>query len=395
MADVAKAAVVHDFFVAEGGGERVAIEFARLLPSALVHTSFFDAARFGDRIDPSRVHTWPLQRVLGPTPRFRQLLPLYPAWFSLVDLRDADLVVGSSVAFTNAVRTGRDALHVSYVHTPMRYAWDLDAYLAGSSYSAGARLAARTVRPALRRWDRWAARRPDVLVANSATVQERIRRLWDRESEVIHPPVDTAEVALGETDDGFLLVAARLLAYRRIDLAVAAATALGRELVVVGDGPERGHLEAIAGPSVRFLGHVDRATVVDLFRRCHAYLVPGVEDFGIAPVEAMAAGKPVIAFRAGGATETVVEGRTGLFFDEPTPEALARAIVELDGLAFDTLAIRAHAQTFDTSVFRERFYSLLERLGFPRASLAGRPFNSRAAPRSRTFGSDDRTESGP
>jgi len=368
-----RCAVVHDFFVPERGGERVAVELAQLLPSATVYTSFFEPRQFGDRIDPSRVRTWPLQRLLGPTPRFRSLLPLYPAWFSALDLRDYDLVVGSSVAFTNAVRTRADALHVSYVHTPMRYAWDLETYLAGSSHSTASRLAARTVRPMLQRWDRWAARNPDVLVANSATVRERIQRLWRRDAEVIYPPVDVAGIPLSLRDDGFLLVAAHLLAYRRIDLAVAAATALGRELVVVGDGPELGRLRLTAGPSVRFLGRVDRSTLVDLFARCHAYLVPGVEDFGIAPVEAMAAGKPVIAFRFGGATETVVEGRTGIFFERQEVAALAEAIERLDGLVFTPTAMRARAQEFDTSVFRGAWRELLARLGVDPAVLAPPP----------------------
>lgn len=358
-----RAAIVHDFFVPERGGERVALELARLLPSATVYTSFFDPGQFGDRIDPSRVRTWPLQRLVGPTPHFRSFLPLYPTWFSLLDLRDYDLVVGSSVGFTNAVRTRPDAIHVSYIHTPMRYAWDLDTYLAGSSDSRIAAAAARAVRPTLQRWDRWAARKPDVLVANSATVQERIRRLWRRDAEVIYPPVDVAEIPLSTHDDGFLLVAARLLAYRRIDLAVQAATAAGRELVIAGDGPERRRLQAMAGPTVRFLGQVPRDRLVDLFGRCHAYLVPGVEDFGIAPVEAMAAGKPVVAFRAGGATETVVEGSTGVFFDEPSAEALSRAIADVDQIAVDPALIRARAEQFDVSVFRERFTALLLRLG--------------------------------
>ncbi len=366
----ARSAVVHDFFIAESGGEAVAVELARLLPSASVYTSFFDHRIYDARIDRRRVRTWPLQRALGPTRRFRSLLPLYPAWFSWLDLRDADLVVGSSVAFTNPVRTRPGALHVSYVHTPMRYAWDLDTYLAGSGAGPVARVGARTIRPALRRWDRWAAQRPDVLVANSATVQERIRRLWGRDAEVIHPPADVDGIPLGTRDDGFLLVAARLLAYRRIDLAVAAATALRRELVVVGDGPEATRLRAAAGPSVTFRGTVDRATLVDLFGRCHAYVVPGVEDFGIAPVEAMAAGKPVVAFRRGGATETVVEGATGVFFDEPTPGALADAIERVDALGVDPAALRAHATGFSTAVFRSRMRDLLLRHGADPGLLA-------------------------
>ena len=190
---------------------------------------------------------------------------------------------------------------------------------------------------------------------------------------MIYPPVDVAGISVSTRDDGYLLVAARMLAYRRLDLAVAASTALGRELVVVGDGPERGRLEALAGPTVRFLGRVDRPTLVDLFARCHAYLVPGVEDFGIAPVEAMAAGKPVIAFRAGGATETVVEGRTGIFFERQEVAALAEAIERLDGLVFTPATIRARAQEFDTSVFRARWRELLARFGVDTAVFAAPP----------------------
>ncbi len=358
-----RVAVVHDFFVPDRGGERVAIELARILPHATVHTSFFDAATFGDRIDPARVRTWPFQRLFGPSPRFRAFLPFYPIWFSLLDLRAFDLVISSSVAFTHAVRTRPDATHISYIHTPMRYAWDLDTYLAGSSDSVPAAIAARTLRPLLQRWDRATARRPDVLIANSAIVRERIRSLWGRDAEVIHPPVDVDAIPLSTRDDGYLLIAARMLAYRRIDLAVTAASRAGRVLMVVGEGPEAARLKAMAGPTVHFLGHVDRPTLLDLFSRCHAYLVPGVEDFGIAPVEAMAAGKPVIAYASGGATETVIDGVTGLFFTEQTVDALADAIERLEGMAFNRLVIRARAEEFASPVFQERFRELLAQVG--------------------------------
>ena len=359
-----RAAVVHDFFVQDGGAERCAIELCGLLPSATVHTTFFDGRRFGDRIDPARVRTWPLQRVLGPTRHFRALLPLYPAWFSLLDLRAYELVVSSSIAFPKAVRTSPSALHVSYVYTPMRYAWDLDRYLAGSSFGLPARTAARVARPLLRAWDRRTGRGPDVVVAISEEIRRRIARLWGRESRLIYPPVDTDAIPLSQTDDGFLLVAARLLAYRRVDLAVEASRLLGRELVVVGDGPERGRLEALAGDGpVRFLGHVPRTELLDLFGRCHAYLVPGLEDFGIAPLEAAAAGKPVVAFRGGGALETVRDGVTGVFFDRPDARALAAAIERLDATVMDGRAIRLHAERFDTRVFRAEWRSLLAELG--------------------------------
>jgi glycosyltransferase involved in cell wall biosynthesis len=364
-------AIVHDFFVQDGGAERCAVEFSRLLPNASVHTSFFAGSTFGDRIDPDRVHTWPLQRLVGPTRRFRTFLPLFPIWFAALDLRDQQLVLSSSSAFAKAVRTGAGGLHISYVYTPMRYAWDLEGYLDQSSYSMGTRLGARTIRPMLQRWDRWTAGRPDVVVAISETVRARIKRVWGRTSELIYPPVDVDQIPFAPRDDGYLLVAARMLGYRRLDLAVQASNRLDRELIVVGDGPERARLEAMAGPKVRFLGRVDRDRLLDLFSGCHAYLVPGEEDFGIAPVEAMAAGRPVVAYRGGGVQETVVDGLTGTFFDDRTPDSLAAAIERIDGMTFDPASLRAQAERFDTTVFLAAWRALFGRLGVD-ASLYSR-----------------------
>jgi glycosyltransferase involved in cell wall biosynthesis len=243
----------------------------------------------------------------------------------------------------------------------MRYAWNLEGYVAGSSVSLPARLGARVLRPWLRRWDRAAGRRADVLVANSGAIRDRLKQLWGREAEVIHPPVRVAEIPVSTHDDGFLLVAARMLAYRRLDLAVEAANRLKRDLVLVGDGPEAGRLRALAGPTVRFEGRLDRPALNDLFARAHAYLLPGEEDFGMAPVEAMAAGKPVVALRAGGALETVVDGRSGVLFDRPTTDDLVAAIEQLETFAWDPAAIHEHALGFDRAAFRRRFVALLER----------------------------------
>jgi glycosyltransferase involved in cell wall biosynthesis len=204
--------------------------------------------------------------------------------------------------------------------------------------------------------------RPDVLVANSGAVRDRIKRAWGRDAEVIYPPVRLAGIEISDRDDGFLMVAARLLAYRRIGLAVEAANRLGRELVVVGDGPEGSRLRALAGPTIRFTGRLDRGALADLFARCHAYLVPGEEDFGMAPVEAMGAGKPVVALRAGGAVETVIDDATGVLFDAPTVDSLVAAIERSDSMTFDRTAIRANAERFGVDVFRRRFVELLARL---------------------------------
>jgi glycosyltransferase involved in cell wall biosynthesis len=202
-----------------------------------------------------------------------------------------------------------------------------------------------------------------VLVANSNAVRDRIQRFWGRDAEVIHPPVAFDDINVSCSDEGYLLVVSRLLAYRRIDLLVEAASRLGQRLVVVGDGPQASTLRAAAGPSVTFTGRVSRAEVVEHLEHCHAYVVPGEEDFGIAPVEAMAAGKPVIAYRAGGALDTVVDGKTGVYFDQPTPKSLIDAIAVLDQMTFDPQAIRANAERFSALVFRRRWVELFERLG--------------------------------
>jgi glycosyltransferase involved in cell wall biosynthesis len=361
----ARSALVHDHFVGPGGAEQVVLELARLLPRSDFFTSFVDPPNPAE-LDGRAIHAWPLQGMEAARRHYRSFLPLYPVWFEALDLRRFDLVVSSSSSFSKAVRTRGDARHIAYIHTPMRYAWDLDAYLRHSSISMPGRLGARMLRPMLRRWDRRTASRPDILIANSTAVRDRIRRYWNRDAEVIPPPVRLEDLNVSTRDDGYLLIVSRLLAYRRIDLLVSAASRLGRELVIVGEGPELRSLRALAGSSVKFVGRIERSDVAAYLENCHAYVVPGAEDFGIAPVEAMAAGKPVIAFRAGGALDTVIEGKTGVFFDRQTPGALADAITQLDATSFDGAAIRANAERFTPDVFRERFLALFERLGVDR-----------------------------
>lgn len=356
-------ALAHDYFVQDGGAERVAIELARMFPDAPVHTTFFERDRFGGRIDPSRIRPWALAGRVPASPWFRPLLPAYVAYFSRLEVPAARLVISSSSTFARGVRAKPPAIHVAYVHSPLRFAWDVQGYLAHSSFPAAARIGLRMAAPGLRRWDRWAGRRADVVVANSANIRRRIREAWRRDSVVIHPPVDVARREISRETEDFYLVASRLLAYKRVDLAVRACALLDRPLVVVGDGPERSRLERLAGPRTQFLGHIDQARVEDLQRRCRGLLVPGVEDFGIAAVEAMGVGKPVVAFAAGGALETVVDGRTGVLFDRATPAALAAAIERLESRAIDPAVARDRALDFDVAVFHQRWQELLAEHG--------------------------------
>lgn len=356
-------ALVHDYFVQDGGAETVALELAAMFPRALVHTTWFERARFGSRLDPNRVRPWALERVLRPSPWFRPLLPAYIANFSRLEIPATRLVLSSSSTFARGVRARPPAIHVAYVHSPLRFAWDVDGYLDRSSFPTAARMGLRIGAPLLRRWDRWAGRRPDVVVANSVNVQRRIRSAWGRDSSVIHPPVQVTRSRLSTADDGYYLVATRLLAYKRVDLAIAACDRLGRELVIVGNGPERARLERIAGPRTRFEGHVERERLEDLLASCHALITPGIEDFGIMTVEAMAVGKPVIAYASGGALETVIDGRTGILFEPSTVEALASAIERLEASDLDPVAGRERAMEFDVSMFRARWSVLLAELG--------------------------------
>lgn len=356
-------ALVHDYFVQDGGAEAVALELAAMFPGALVHTSWFERARFGGRLAPERVRPWALERVLRPSPWFRPLLPAYIANFSRLEVPASRLVLSNSSTFARGVRARPPAVHIAYIHAPLRLAWDIDNYLARSSFPAAAKAGLRMGAPLLRRWDRWAGRRPDVVVTNSVNVQRRIRSSWGRDSFVIYPPVNVTRSRLSTADDGYYLVATRLLAYKRVELAIQACARLGRDLVVLGDGPERARLERMAGPRTRFEGHVDKTRLEQLLASSHALITPGIEDFGMMAVEAMAVGKPVVAFAAGGALETVIDGRTGILFESATPSGLAAAIERLEASNLDPAAARERAMEFDVAVFRARWSALLAEVG--------------------------------
>ena len=274
-----------------------------------------------------------------------------PLAFEQFDLREYDLVISASSACAKGVITRPDTVHLCYCHTPCRYIWDLY-----HDYTEGLRTRSLIAPIAhwLRLWDRISSDRVDHFIANSREVAGRIRKHYRRDSEVIYPPVDVELVVPnGKPPEDFYLVVSRLVPYKRVDLAVAAATQLGRRLVVVGNGPERRRLESIAGPSVEFRGHLPDEEVADLLARCRAFIFPGHEDFGIAPVEAQAAGRPVVAYARGGALETVVEGVTGVFFPTQSVEALMEALHRLEGGRFDPGACRRNAERFGAERFRE------------------------------------------
>ncbi len=355
-----RVAFVHDFLTQFGGAERVLLELRLLYPDAPVYTSIYAPSAFGGAFDRVDVRTTWLQRIPLGRRAFRALVTLYPRAFESLDLSAYDLVISSTTSFAKGVRTRPQTLHVCYMHTPTRFLWSGDDQVR-AAVPGPLRPIFDAALPGLRGWDLEAAQRPTRIVANSHNVAERIRRTYGRESDVIPCPATLAGFAPSDEVEDYFLVASRLLAYKRIDLAVAACAMIGAPLVVIGDGPDERRLRGIASPQTRFLGHVGDDERRRLFARARAVIVPGVEDFGLVPIEAAASGRPTVAFGAGGALETVVEGATGIFFREPTAEALAAALRSLSQLTFDRSTLTARASAFSPDRFRREMGALIDR----------------------------------
>lgn len=354
-----KIAIVHDYLNQMGGAENVVEVFHDMFPSAPIFTSIYIPENVSDKFRTADIRTsfmqkLPLARKFG-----RHYLATYPYAFELFDFAGYDVVLSSSSAFAKGVITGPDTCHICYCHTPMRFAWDYFSYIERERLSAPVRLILPYVVHRVRRWDEITANRVDHYVANSHEIERRIRKYYRRNATVICPPVDTQKFQISEQDDGYYVIMSRLLAYKRIDLAVEAANMLKVPLKIIGNGRDEDRLKSMAGPTVEFLGRLSDKDVVDCLQRSRALIFPGREDFGIVPVEAMACGKPVIAYGRGGALDTVIDGETGVFFHEPTPESLAEAIRAFDPAEYEPGAIRRHAETFDTSVFRRKMSAFI------------------------------------
>jgi glycosyltransferase involved in cell wall biosynthesis len=373
-------AVVHDYFTQMGGAEKVAEELMRMLPQATLHSTVALPDRMPPGLDGLPVVTTWMQDLPKIRKYYRLYFLLYPLGVRSLKLSEFDLVISSSSGYAKGVRSSRDALHVCYCHTPMRWVWGFDNYSQREDMGALKRLVLKGLVRGLRMWDEDAARQPDHFIANSKAVAARILRAYGRHAEVIHPPIDLNRFRSSTERGDYYLVLARLVSYKRIDLAVQACTLLGRRLLVIGDGPDRERLRALAGPTVSFLGRLSDEEVEYYAARCRALLFPGEEDFGMAPLEIAAAGRPTIAYRAGGAVETIVEGVTGMFFDQQEPQSLAAAIEQFEQVEWSGHALRHHAEKFGVDVFQERMRSFLARIGvnlrdtaLPFPLLVGRP----------------------
>lgn len=360
-------ALVHDWFDCVAGSEKVVREMLKCFPDPTVYSivDHLDSAQ-KEYVGVKDIETSFIQKLPFQKKRFRNYLPLMPFAIEQFDVSDADVVLSSSHAFAKSVITSCEQMHVSYVHTPIRYAWDLQhEYLQQQNLKWGPK--AWFVRAALhyiRMWDRGTADRPDVYVANSHFVAQRIWKTYRRKAHVIYPPVDVERFTPEHRKENFYLAAGRLVPYKRFDLVVEAFSKVKDALlVVIGDGTEMAKLKSLAGPNVKLMGYQSDEVLVDYMRRAKGFVFGALEDFGIMPVEAMACGTPVIGLGRGGTRETILHGKTGLHFESQTCDSLAEAVATFEDLPddyFDADAIRKHAESFSEERFRAEFKTLVE-----------------------------------
>ncbi|MDD5590021.1 MAG: glycosyltransferase [Candidatus Portnoybacteria bacterium] len=356
-----RVALVHDYLNQYGGAERVLEAFCEIWPEAPIFTLVYNKKRTGGAFEGRRIKPSFLQKIPLAKSFHRPFMPLMPMAIESFDFSKYDIVISDSASFAKGVITRPNTLHICYCHTPTRYCWDdCHRYIKEFGYPSFITKVIPFFLNYLRVWDEAAAQRPDKFIANSNFVARRIEKYYGLSSEVIHPPVKCDLFRIAE-DAGFFFIVARFLSYKRVDVAIRAFNALGWPLKIAGNGPELNRLKKIAGPNIEFLGLVSDDKLRDLYGRCRAFIFPQEEDFGITAVEAMAAGRPVIAYRAGGALEIIKEGASGLFFDEQTPESLIKALKNFNDENFKPEIIRQEALAFDKEIFKQKIKQFVER----------------------------------
>jgi glycosyltransferase involved in cell wall biosynthesis len=357
-----KVALVHDYLNQMGGAERVVLALHELFPDAPLYTSIYDPARVDAAFRTIEIRTSFMQKLPLVKKHHQPFLPLYPFAMERLDLRGYDLVLSSSSAFGKGVITKPGTMHICYCHTPMRWCWNYDEYIEREGLGRLSRAVLPFIITGLRVWDQTTAMRVDHFIANSPAVADRIAKYYRRDAVVIPPPVEASRFHFdaGAQPEDYFLIVSRLLPYKRIDLAIQACNTLRLPLVIIGGGRDEAHLKHMAGPTIRFMGRLPDSEVLHYYAHCRALILPGEEDFGITPLEAQASGRPVIAYGAGGALASIIDGVTGKFFPDQTVESLSSALALFDERDYDPQAIRNHALEFDKPRFHRRILQFIE-----------------------------------
>lgn len=357
-----KIALVHDYLVQYGGAERVLEAFTEIFPKAPIYTMVYDKNLINDAFFDRKIFTSFLQKIPFIGSHHRLFPFLMPMAIEQFDLSEFDVVLSDSNSYAKGIITMPQTLHITYCHTPMRYAWDdCHKYLREFKYSDFTKKLVPFAMNYIRLWDKISADRPDMYVANSKFVASRIKKYYNKNAQVINPPVSTKNFYASEKTENYYLMVGRALPYKRFDIVVEAFNKLGLPLKIIGKGPEMKELKKLARSNIEFLGYLNDKEMSGYYSKCRAFLFPQEEDFGITPLEAMASGRPVIAFRGGGVLESVVENKTGVFFDSQTPESVINAIENFDSKNFDPQEIRSHALKFDKEIFKEKIKEFIEK----------------------------------
>lgn len=345
------------------GGEKVLEALCELYPQADIYTHVYDPENISETIKKHQIKTTFIQRLPRATKWYQNYLPLMPIALRFLNLKKYDLVISSESGPAKGVRLSKGAMYICYCHSPMRYVWDLfDEYF--RSVGLFKKIMMLLCMKPLRIWDRWTSKRVNQFVANSTTVQKRIFDCYQRDSVVIHPPVDIGYFQIEEPIDDYYLLFGQLIQYKRPDLAIQAFNQSGRKLVVIGQGSMHEGLKKLAKPNIQFLGRLDDGAIKGYLAHCKALIFPGLEDFGIVPVEVMACGRPVIAYGQGGVLDTVVDGKTGIYFREQTAQSLNAAIDQYEKSLsqFNSQAIREWTHKFSKEQFQSQFKELADQL---------------------------------
>ncbi|MBU4216989.1 glycosyltransferase [Patescibacteria group bacterium] len=353
-----KIALVHDHLAQDGGAEKVLKVLADMFPEAPIYTLLYEEKHVNKYFKGREIKTSIIQKLPGGVKHYQWYLKYMPIAVEFFDLSDFDIVISDASAFAKGVITKPDTLHICYCHTPTRYLWDYThQYINELSYNKYFKKVISLVLNKLRIWDFVAAQRVDLFIANSQTVQKRISKYYRRDSEIIYPPVELSRFKISNESKDYFLIGGRLAAYKRVDIVVEAFKKLkDKKLKIFGSGVDIERLKSIANgaDNIEFLGRVSEDEKAELYSNCLAFINPQEEDFGITVVEAMASGRPVIAYKKGGATETVISGKTGLFFDNQSVESLVEAINVFDKHEFNSSEIKKHAESFSEQIFKDK-----------------------------------------